>query len=99
MTSKLELIMAGKTVRTTAALPVELLKAADQAVLEGKAKSRNELLTQALRHELAALERSAIDADFAGMTDDADYHAEAQKIAEQFIKSDWESLHAIQEPS
>ena len=91
--------MAGKTVRTTAALPVELLKAADQAVLEGKAKSRNELLTQALRHELAALERSAIDADFAGMTDDADYHAEAQKIAEQFIKSDWESLHAIQEPS
>ena len=64
--------MAGKTVRTTAALPGELLK---------------------------ALERSAIDADFAGMTDDADYHAEAQKIAEQFIKSDWESLHAIQEPS
>ena len=90
--------MAGKTVRTTAALPVELLKAVDQAVLDGKAKSRNELLAQALRHELAALERSAIDADFAGMANDEDYHAEARKIAEQFINSDWESLHTIQEP-
>ena len=91
--------MAGKTVRTTASLPVELLRAADQAVLDGKAKSRNELLAQALRHELAALERSAIDAAFAGMADDADYQAEARKIAEQFLDSDWESLHTGQEPS
>ena len=91
--------MAGKTIRTTAALPVELLRAADQAVLDGKAKSRNELLDQALRHELAALERSAIDADFARMASDDVYHAEARKIVEQFIHSDWESLHTIQEPA
>ena len=91
--------MAGKTVRTTAALPVEFLKAVDQAVLDGKAKSRNELLAQALRHELAALERSAIDADFAGMANDEDYQVEARKITEQFINSDWECLNTIDEPS
>jgi len=46
--------MLSTTIRTTVALPAELLEAADQAVREGKARSRNELLATALRRELAA---------------------------------------------
>ena len=91
--------MIHKTVRTTVALPVELLEAVDQAVSNGKAKSRSDLIAQSIRHELAIQARATIDAEFAGMANDADYHAEARKIAEQFINSDWESLHTIKEPS
>ena len=49
--------MALRTVRTTLALPVDLLEAVDQAVRAGKARSRNELVTMALRRELAAQDR------------------------------------------
>jgi metal-responsive CopG/Arc/MetJ family transcriptional regulator len=86
--------MAGETIRTTVALPAELLEAADDAVRHGKAKSRNGLLARSLRNELAALERAAIDAAFAGMANDAEYQAEAQEIAGQFAASDWEAFQA-----
>tara|TARA_B100000315_G_scaffold151980_1_gene140799 strand:+ start:2715 stop:2990 length:276 start_codon:yes stop_codon:yes gene_type:complete len=89
--------MAVETTRTTVALPADLLKAADDAVRHGKAKSRNELLARSLRRELAALERAAIDAAFAGMANDAGYQAEAQKIAGQFAASDWEAFRAGEE--
>lgn len=48
----------GKNVRTTVALPEELLAAVDRAVQEGRARSRNEFLSLALRQELATLERT-----------------------------------------
>jgi metal-responsive CopG/Arc/MetJ family transcriptional regulator len=86
--------MASRNVRTTVALPAELLEAAEDAVRLGQAKSRNELLARSLRRELAALERAAIDAGFAGMADDAEYQAEAQRIAGQFAASDWEAFQA-----
>ena len=55
--------MSGKKiVRTTLALPDDLLAATDQAVKEGKARSQNESVPVALRHELAALKRAEIDA-------------------------------------
>ena len=54
-----------RTVRTTVTLPANLLEAMDRAVREGNARSRNELITIALRRELAAQERAAIDAAFA----------------------------------
>ena len=47
--------------RTTLALPVELLAAVDQAIRAGYARSRNELVTMALRRELAAQQRATID--------------------------------------
>jgi len=46
--------MATRTVRTTLALPADLLAAVDQAGRAGKARSRNELVAMALRWELAA---------------------------------------------
>jgi metal-responsive CopG/Arc/MetJ family transcriptional regulator len=79
-------------VRTTLALPIELLEAADRAVRKGKAKSRNEFVTQALRRELAAQKRAEIDAAFAAMADDIEYQAEAAMISNEFVKADWEAF-------
>ena len=79
-------------VRTTLALPIELLEAADRAVREGKAKSRNEFVTQALRRELAAQKRAEIDAAFASMADDIEYQTEAAMISNEFVKADWEAF-------
>jgi|TARA_Y100000031_G_C8018232_1_gene291286 metal-responsive CopG/Arc/MetJ family transcriptional regulator len=84
--------MSGKNIRTTVALPAELLEAADDLVRQGKAKSRNELFARSLRRELAALERAVVDAAFARMADDAEFQAEARKIAGQFATSDWEAF-------
>lgn len=84
--------MATHTVRTTLALPADLLAAVDQAVRAGKARSRNELVAMALRRELAAQQRAAIDAAFAAMAQDPTYQAEAQDIAAAFAAADWEAL-------
>lgn len=84
--------MSARTVRTTLALPADLLAAADRAVQAGKARSRNEFVANALRRELALQERSSIDAAFAGMAEDYDFQQEAIAIAEQFSPADWEAL-------
>lgn len=79
-------------VRTTLALPAELLKATDQAIREGKARSRNEFVALALRHELAAQKRAQIDAAFAAMADDADYRPETLAMVDEFAVADWEAF-------
>ena len=84
--------MPDQTVRTTVALPAVLLQAADQAVREGKAKSRNDLLAAALRRELAAIKRAAIDAAFAEMGHDEAYQKLARQLTEEFAISDWEAF-------
>ena len=45
--------MPTPTIRTTLALPADLLAAVDQAVQAGHARSRNELVAKALQRELA----------------------------------------------
>lgn len=84
--------MATHTVRTTLALPADLLAAVDQAIRAGKARSRNELVAMALRRELAAQQRASIDAAFAAMAQDPAYQAEAQEIAAACAAADWEAL-------
>lgn len=49
---------------TTLALPSDLLAALDRMVQEGRARSRDQLIENALRRELAQLRRSALDAEF-----------------------------------
>ena len=78
-------------IRTTITLPADLVDAADQAVRAGKARSRNELLVTALRHELAAQRRAEIDADFAAMADDLELQAEAEQIEREFASADDEA--------
>jgi Arc/MetJ-type ribon-helix-helix transcriptional regulator len=80
------------TVRTTVTLPVDLVNAADRAVREGRARSRNDLLVAALRRELADQERADIDAAFAAMADDQELQAESIKLAEASMQAGWEAL-------
>ena len=84
--------MPSGTVRTTVSLPADLLNAADRAVREGRVRTRNELVVSALRRELAAQERSAIDAAFADMERDAEAERESSAIAGEFATADWEAF-------
>ena len=84
--------MATQTVRTTFALPADLLAAVDQAVQAGQARSRNAWVARALQRELAAQQRAAIDAAFAAMADDPAYHTEAHALTDVFAQADWEAL-------
>jgi metal-responsive CopG/Arc/MetJ family transcriptional regulator len=81
-----------RTVRTTVALPADLIAAVDRVVREGRARSRSALLATALKHELAALDRSALDAAFAPLADDLAYQSEAITLSEEFAAADWEAL-------
>jgi Arc/MetJ-type ribon-helix-helix transcriptional regulator len=85
-----------KNIRTTVALPEELLEAVDRAIKEGKASSRNEFLSAALRHELAALERARIDEAFGFMAEDPFYGTEAEELAGEFDRASWEALRAAE---
>ncbi|HLQ34374.1 MAG TPA: ribbon-helix-helix protein, CopG family [Chloroflexota bacterium] len=84
--------MPSGVTRTTLTLPTDLLKEADRVVRQGGARSRNELLAEALRRELAVRERAEIDAAFAAMADDADYQAEVEQLSREFARSDWEAF-------
>ncbi len=89
--------MPKTTLRTTITLPQQLLDAVDQAVREGKAKSRNELLATAIRHELDALQRAAIDAAFGEMANDLDYLEEARRITDDFARADWSAFRQAED--
>ena len=84
--------MSRGLVRTTVTLPAELLEAAERVVRTGKVASRNELLVAALRRELAAREREAIDAAFAGLADDGAFRSESVALAEEGSAASWEAL-------
>jgi Arc/MetJ-type ribon-helix-helix transcriptional regulator len=84
--------MSKGMVRTTVALPADLLEATDQQVREGKARSRNELLAEALRHELAARRRAEIDASFEGMGEDKDVRGESEQLEREFAHASWEAF-------
>ncbi len=84
--------MKESTVRTTFTLPSALLKATDQAVSEGKAKSRNQFVAKAIEHELAALRRAEIDTLLAEMAQDQDYQSEVLKMEAEFAPASWEAL-------
>ncbi|MBD2296200.1 CopG family transcriptional regulator [Anabaena sphaerica FACHB-251] len=90
--------MKVETIRTTLTIPKELLEATDKAVLEGKAKNRNDFMVQALKRELAAQKRAEIDAALAEMARDPDYQAEVLKIETEFATAQWEALQLGESP-
>ena len=77
---------------TTVALPSDLLAAVDKVVQEGRAGSRDELVESALRRQLAELRRSALDAEFQHMADDADYQRDVHQILGEFAQAEWNPL-------
>ncbi|WP_227498600.1 ribbon-helix-helix domain-containing protein [Synechococcus sp. PCC 7336] len=83
---------SSETTRTTLSLPSELIEATDRAIRAGKARSRNELVARALRHELAILKQEQIDAEFAAMAEDLDYREECLEMCEEFAVADWEAF-------
>jgi len=78
--------------RTTLTLPAELLARVDQAVRQGRARSRNAFVATALERDLAALERAALDAEFAEMGEDEAYLAESQRLDAEFEAAGAEAL-------
>jgi Arc/MetJ-type ribon-helix-helix transcriptional regulator len=84
--------VATRSRRTTIALPSDLLDDIDQLVGEGKVRSRNQLIAQAIRRELAARKRAAIDASFQGMADDEDHRKESETLDREFATAGWEAF-------
>lgn len=84
--------MRNRTVRTTLALPAELLEATGRAVREGKAHSRNEIVARALSRELAAQKRAEIDRALAEMASDPEYQAEVLRIEAEFADAQWQAF-------
>jgi len=89
--------MTATMTRTTITLPRDLLDQIDRAVEEGGMPSRNAFIAAAVRHELAAAEAAAIDAEFALMAEDSEYQAEAQLVSQEFALADWEAFR-LSEP-
>ncbi|MTJ10937.1 MULTISPECIES: ribbon-helix-helix domain-containing protein [unclassified Anabaena] len=90
--------MKAETIRTTFTIPRELLEATDQAVVEGKAKNRNDFVVQALRRELAIQKRAEIDAALSEMANDPDYQAEVLRLEVEFATAQWEALQLGESP-
>jgi metal-responsive CopG/Arc/MetJ family transcriptional regulator len=90
--------MANSTVRTTLAIPTELLAETDKIVSQGKARSRNQFIAQALEHEIAALKRAEIDSALAEMAQDEDYQAEVLRLEREFANASWEALLLEENP-
>jgi metal-responsive CopG/Arc/MetJ family transcriptional regulator len=83
--------MPARKLRTTVALSGDLLEEVDTLVRQGEAESRNDFLEKALRNQLAAFRRAALDAEFAEMASDRTYQGEAVQVAEDFAEADWEA--------
>ncbi len=86
-----------ETLTTTVRLPRRIYDQAKRIVEKerkktSRAMSLNDLVVAAVRSYLQRYTRKEIDAAFAGMTEDAEYHAEAQALTAEFAVSDWEAL-------
>jgi metal-responsive CopG/Arc/MetJ family transcriptional regulator len=89
-------MMPTTSTRTTISLPTVLLAATDRAVTDGKAKSRNDLITRAIQRELALIRRAEIDADLSEMAQDTEYQAEVLQMEAEFAMAQWEALQTIE---
>lgn len=86
-----------KTVRTTVAIPAELVRQSQRYIDKGAVPSRNALIIAALERFLAELESQEIDQQFAAMADDEAYQELNKQLAEEFEESDWEALNKAEE--
>ena len=84
--------MKATKTRLTVDLPGELVKSADTAVERGAARSRNQLITQAIDAYLHSLEEVEIDARFKAMAEDEAYQKLALRMTQELEHSDWEAL-------
>jgi hypothetical protein len=95
--------MAADPTRLTVEISSELLEEADIAVRAGHARTRDELVVVALRHELETLagrrraRRATIDAEFDRMAGDSESQAEAMRLDREFAVTSWEAFQVGEE--
>ena len=77
------------TIRTTLAIPEDILKATDNIISKGKVKSRSEFVTIALRNQLKVMEKAE---QLKEMVMDEDYRQKVLKMEEEFACASWEAL-------
>jgi len=82
---------------TTVRLPKRLYEAARSALEKGEtnARSLNDLLVESLEEKLRRVRRELIDAEFAAMKNDAQYHRESNILAQQFTSNDGDTLRSM----
>ena len=85
-----------ETVRTTVALPADLVARTQKILDSGILPSRNALIVLAVEHFLAELERQELDRQFAAMAVDEAYQAFSEEMAETFADSDWEAWSLVE---
>ena len=84
-------------VRTTIALPGDLIAGVDSEVREGNAVSRNDFIREAVAQELWRREQAAIDEAIWQAVTDPEYIAEAEQIMKEFESADSETARMIDE--
>ena len=84
-------------VRTTIALPGDLIEEVDCEVRQGNAASRNDFIRLAVARELWRRQEAAIDAQFAEVLADPEYIAEMEQIMKEFESADSETARMIDE--
>ena len=84
--------MKSTKTRLTVDLPRELVKWADSAVHQGAARSRNQLIAQAIDVYLHNFEEAEIDARFKAMAEDEAYQRMTLQVTQELEGSDWEAL-------
>ena len=86
--------MDSTQIRTTVAVPRELLGEVDNLIDQGRVKSRNSFIVKALESELKRLRSEEIDRAFAEMATDEEFKKESLMIAAEFSSADWEALRS-----
>jgi len=84
--------MVAAVTRMTLTLPADLLARVDQAVRQGRARSRNSFVAAALERDLAAREQADLDAEFAYMAQDDEYLAESTQLDAEFAGASVDAL-------
>jgi metal-responsive CopG/Arc/MetJ family transcriptional regulator len=85
-------MVVNKQIRTTILIPAELLDAIDRIASDGRVKSRNEFVTQALQRELTRQKRQEIDVTLSEMIQDPEYQATVKQMDEEFAVASWDAL-------
>lgn len=83
--------------RISLAVSDDLIRELDRHVSAGVARSRTELINDAIERELQRLEREAVDAEFLAAAADSDYLKSDQELADEFEGSDAETWKALDE--
>lgn len=90
---------AHRKVRTTVSLPQPLYEEARSFANSNlsSTESMNGFFVAAIGAYVKLFKRKQIDAEFAAMSEDANYQKEAKLISEEFSRSDWEALEMFGE--